>query len=337
MAMTHREERMSFMSRNTLNLAVAAFAAGALFAAAGTTARAEFPEKPVEMTVLFGSTAKTIAQVLAGEMAKVLGKPVVPVFRPGGGGAVGYTHVGATAPDGYNIVWNSNSVSTARIRGNMNLTYKDFAPIARISIESPVLAVRADSGWKTLKDIADAAKRRLEKLKVGMSGPGSFTHVVAAAVMNALGASDKVIYVPYPGGKAPTELLGGRIDVAVQFPGQFISHVKAGTIRLIAVTGRERVAQIKDVPTAKEQGVDVDLSMWRGLAAPAGTPPAVLKKLEDAAKKATESAEFNTALEKLGAEVSFLDHDAFGKLIVKDDGRLDKIMSGLGLKKAPKS
>jgi len=321
--------------RTILSLTAATVAACAL--AAATPARAEFPEKPVEMTVLFGSTAKTIAQVLSNEMAKVLGKPVVPVSRTGGGGAVGYNHVKGTAADGYNIVWNSNSVSTAHIRGNMKLSYKDFAPIARVSIEAPTVAVRTDSGWKSLKDIAEATKKMPGKLKVGMSGPGSFTHVVAAALMDALGVGDKVIYVPYPGGKAPTELLGGRIDVAVQFPGQFISHVKAGTVRLVAVTGGERISQIKDVATAKEQGVDVELSMWRGLAAPAGTPAAALKKLEDAAKKATESAAFKDALSKLGAEVSFLDHDAFGKLIVKDDGRLDKIMTGLGLKKGPKS
>jgi len=329
---------MGVISRcKTLNLIAAALSVGALSAAASTGARAEFPEKPVEMTVLFGSTAKAIAQVLSDEMGKVLGKPVVPVFRPGGGGAVGYTHVGSTPADGYSIVWNSNSISTSHIRGNMKLTYKDFVPIARISVESPTIAVRTDSGWKSLKDMAEAAKKSSSKLKVGMSGPGSFTHVVAAALMNDLGVGDKVIFVPYPQGKAPTELLGGRIDCAVQFPGQFISHVKAGQVRLLAVTGSERVAQVKDVPTAKEQGVDVELTMWRGLAAPKGTPAAVVKKLEEAAKKATESDNFKATLAKLGAEVQFLDQDAFGKLIVKDDGRLDKIMGGLGLKKGPKS
>jgi tripartite-type tricarboxylate transporter receptor subunit TctC len=316
-------------------MAVATFAAGTLLVAA-TPARAEFPEKPVEMTVLFGSTAKTIAQILSNEMTKALGKPVVPVSRTGGGGAVGYSHVKGTAADGYNIVWNSNSISTAHIQGNMALTYKDFVPIARISVEAPAVAVRTDSGWKTLKDVAAAAKKKSDKLKVGMSGPGSFTHVVAAAIIDGLGLGDKVIYVPYPGGKAPTELLGGRIDVAVQFPGQFISHVKAGEVRLIAVTGSERIAQIKDVATAKEQGVEVDLTMWRGLAAPAGTPAPVIKTLEAAARKATESAEFRDTLAKLGAEVSFLGQSEFDKLIVKDDGRLDKIMTGLGLKKAPK-
>ena len=304
----------------------------------GTTgARAEYPEKPVEMTILFGSTAKTIAQVLAQEMSKVLGKPIVPVDRPGGGGAVGYSHVKGTTPDGYNIVWNSNSISTAHYNGNMSLGYKSFEPIARVSVEAPAVAVRADSGWKTLKDIAEAAKASSSKLKVGMSGNGSFTHVVAAAIFDDLGIGDKIIYVPYDSGKAPTELLGGRIDVAVQWPGQFVSHVKAGTVRIVAVTGDERVESMQDVPTAKEQGVDVDLTMWRGLAAPEGTPKPVISALEGAAKKAAASPTFKSAMDKLGVEVSFMNSSDFGKLIAKDDARLKKIMEGLGLAKQPKT
>lgn len=298
---------------------------------------AEFPEKPVEMTVLFGSTAQTIAQVLADEMSKELGKPVVPVFRPGGGGAVGYTQVGSAPADGYSIVWNSNSVSTAHYGGNMKLTYKDFTPIARISVESLCVGVKGDSPYKTLKDIAAAAKKSGSKLKVGTAAKGSFTHVTAAAIFGEMGIGDQVIYVPYDGGKAPTELMAGRIDLAVQFPGQFVSHVKSGDIRMIAMTADERLSAYPDVPTVKEQGVDVSLSMWRGLAAPKGTPDAVVKKLEAAAKKATESASFKSALTKLSAEVSYLPADKFGALIVQDDGRLSKVMDELGIKKEPKS
>ena len=328
-------------NQSGLNFVRFAAAAGAVAAMALMplgAARAEFPDKPVQMTVLFGSTAKTIAQVLSDEMCKSLGKPVVPVFKPGGGGAVGYTHVASQPADGYSIVWNSNSISSSHLRGNMKLTYKDFTPIARISVESLVVAVKGDSPWKTLQDIAAAAKKSSHKLKIGTAAKGSFTHVTAAAIFDALGISDKVIYVPIGGkGKVPAELVAGRLDAAVQFPGQFVSFVKAGDARMVAMTAGQRLAAFPNVPTAKEQGVDVELSMWRGLAAPAGTPPAVIMKLQEAAKKATESAKFKKTLATLGANVSFMDHDAFGKLIVQDDGRLDKIMGGLGLKKAPKS
>lgn len=318
-------------------LVAAAGAVAAMTLAPLGAARAEFPDKPVQMTVLFGSTAKTIAQVLADEMSKALGKPVVPVFKPGGGGAVGYTYVGSQPADGYNIVWNSNSISTSHLRGNMKLSYKDFEPIARVSVESLVVAVKGNSPWKSLKDIAAAAKKSSHKLKVGTAAKGSFTHVTAAALFDALGIGDKVIYVPLGGqGKVPAELVAGRLDVAVQFPGQFVSFVKAGDARMIAMTAGERLKAFPNVPTAKEEGVDVDMSMWRGLAAPKGTPMPVIMKLQDAAKKATESPKFKATLAKLGANVSFLDHDAFGKLIVKDNGRLDTIMKSLGLEK-PKS
>jgi tripartite-type tricarboxylate transporter receptor subunit TctC len=319
-------------------LAAAASAVAALLLAPVGAARAEFPEKPVEMTVLFGSTAKTIAQVLADEMGKALGKPVVPVFRPGAGGAVGYKHVGAQPADGYSIVWNSNSISTSHLQGNMDLSYKDFTPIARITVESLVVAVKSDKPWKTLKDIAAAAKKSDQKLKVGTAAKGSFTHVTAAALFDAMGIGDKVIYVPLGGqGKVPAELVAGRLDVAVQFPGQFVSFVKAGEVRLVAMTSADRLKAFPDVPTAKEEGVDVTLSMWRGLAAPKGTPAPVVMKLQEAAKKATESDAFKSAMAKLGADIRFLNHDDFGKLIVEDNGRLDKIMKGLGLEKGSKS
>jgi tripartite-type tricarboxylate transporter receptor subunit TctC len=320
-----------------LRLAAAAGAAAALALAPLNAARAEFPEKPIEMVVLFGSTAQTIAQVLADEMSKALGKTVVPVFKPGGGGAVGYNIVGSAPKDGYSIVWNSNSVTTAHYGGNMKLSYKDFTPIARISVESLCVGVKGDSKWKNLKEVAEAVKKSPDKLKVGTAAKGSFTHLTAAALFAEMGIADKVIYVPYDGGKAPTELIAGRIDMAVQFPGQFVSHVKSGDIRMLAMTADKRLAAYPDVATAKEQGVDVTLTMWRGLAAPAGTPAPVIKKLEEAARKATESAAFKSALSRLSAEVSYLPADKFGELIASDDKRLGKVMDELGIKKAPKS
>jgi tripartite-type tricarboxylate transporter receptor subunit TctC len=324
--------------RMILRLAAAAGTAAALVLAPLGAARAEFPEKPVQMTVLFGSTAKTIAQVLSDEMSKSLGKPVVPVFKPGGGGAVGYTYTASQPADGYAIVWNSNSISTTHLRGNMDLTYKDFVPIACVTSESLVVAVKADSPYKTLKDIAEAAKKSSNKLKVGTAAKGSFTHVTAAAIFDALGIGDKVIYVPLGGvGKVPPELVAGRLDVAVQFPGQFVSFLKAGEVRLIAMTAGERLSAFPDVPTAKEQGVNVELSMWRGLAAPKGTPAPVVMKLQEAAKKAAESENFKATISKLGADVKFLNHEAFEKLIVKDNDRLDGIMKKLGLENKTKS
>lgn len=298
----------------------ASAAAAALFAVPAAKAQENFPEKPVEMTILFGGNAQTIGQLLADLMSKELGQPVVPVSRTGGGGAIGYTHVHSTQPDGYNIVWNSNSISSGYHQGNLAFNYEAFEPIARVSVEVPALAVRADSGWDSLSDMVEAVKSGETKLKVGASGKGSFTDLTAKALFQELGIEDQIVYVPYGDGKAPVELLAGRVDAAVQWPGQFIPHVESGDLAILCVTGAERVAVIDETPTCAEAGAgDLDITMWRGLAAPKGTPEEVVQKLEDAAHKASETAEFKDAADKLGFDISFMDSGEFGKLIAKDD------------------
>lgn len=293
---------------------------------------AEFPEKPVEMTVLFGGSAQTTAQVLADLMAKQLGKPVVAVSRTGGGGAIGYTYVDGTKPDGYNIVWNSNSISTSHYRGNMKISYKDFDPIARISLEVPAVAVNAESGWKTLKDMVGSVKKSGKHLKVGISGFGAFTHLTSAALFKRLGLA--VTYVPYGEGRAPAELLGNRIDVAVQWPNQFIGEAKAGKLNILCVTSAERIPLLPETPPCSEAGAEgLDITMWRGLAAPDGTPPEVIAKLQAAAKAAVASPDFQKAAKNLGFAPAFLPAKEFGEVIAKDDAEISKLMDELNLKK----
>lgn len=290
---------------------------------------ADFPTQPVEMTVLFGGSSATIAQVLANGISKQIGVPVAAVSRTGGGGAVGYSYVNSTPANGYNIVWNSNSISTAHYNGNMPFDYKAFDPVARVGMEVPALAVRSDSGWKTLKEFAAAGKK--QKMKVGISGRGSFTHLASAALFDKLGI--EVLYVPYGQGSAPVELLGGRVDAALQWPSQFKAQVDAGQLKVLAVTGSERVPLLPDVPTAKEQGFDVDVVMWRGIAAPKGTPKEAIAKLENAIQKVIASPEFKEQSAKLGFEPAFLPVAEFGKLIASDDASIATLMGQLGLKK----
>lgn len=313
-------------------LLTAAFAATILVTGA-TIAKAEFPEKPVEMTVLFGGTANTTAQLLSSIMSETLGESVVPISRPGGGGAVGYAFVQGTRPDGYNIVWNSNSINTSHHIGTLPFDYTAFDPIARVSIEVPALGVNSSKGWKTLADLKSAAEQMDGKLKVGISGKGSFTHLTSAALFSALGIEDKVTYISYGDGKAPVELLAGRIDAAIQWPGQFKSYVESGDVEVLAVTGPERVNVLPDVATAMEQGVDLDITMWRGLAAPKGTPPEVIAKIEASAKAAVASAQFTEAADNIGFAPAFLGASEFGELIAKDDAFYADLLAKLGMSK----
>jgi tripartite-type tricarboxylate transporter receptor subunit TctC len=308
------------------------FVTAVLLAGTAQLARAQYPEKPVEMTVLFGGSAQTVGQVLADAMSKRLGKSVVAVSRPGGGGAIGYTYVQSQPADGYNIVWNSNSISTTHYRGNLKFDYKAFTPIARIGVEVPVLAVNAKSGWKTLKDMAAHAKKSKQKLRVAMAGVGSFTHIASAALFNRLGV--EVTYIPFTGGREIAEILAERVDAALRWPSEVQSHVSAGTIRVLCATSKESLPIGLNVPTCDKAGAKgLDMTMWRGLAAPAGTPPAVIAKLQEAAKSAVESPEFKAAVTKIGFTPAFQTAAGFGNTIAADDAEIAKLMAELGLKK----
>jgi len=289
----------------------------------------QFPRQAVEMTVLFGGSSATIAQVLADAMSTDLGVPVAAVSRTGAGGAVGYAYVKSRRSTGYDIVWNSNSISTVFHSGSIDFDHRTFEPVARVGMEVPALAVRADSSWRTLDEFAAAA--RTKRMRVGISGRGSFVHLVSAALFDKLGID--VVYVPYGRGTAPTELLGGRVDAALQWPSQFKAQVDAGQLRVIAVTGRDRVPVLPDVPTAIEQGYDVDMVMWRGLAAPQGTPSDVIARLETAVRRVVASPRFREVSATLGFEPAFLPASEFGRVIATDDAAIGRLMTQLGLKR----
>jgi len=209
--------------------------------------------------------------------------------------------------------------------------YTSFDAVARVSLEVPAMAVRADSGIKTLQDFITAAKKKPSQMKVGISGKGSFTHLTSAALFAKAGV--KVRYVPYGRGRAPAELLGGRIDAALQWPSQFKSHADAGKLIILAVTSASRIPLLPNVPTAKEQGVDIDITMWRGIAVPKGTPKDRIATLEKAIKAVVASPEFVAASKKMGFEPAFLGASDFDSLIKRDDQSISSLMDELGLKK----
>src|SRR4051794_32800623 len=229
-----------------------------------TPAAAESPDvqfpggKPIEMTVMFGagSAADVTARYLAEGMARLLAVPVPVVNRTGGGGAIGYNHVSRQKPDGHSIIWNSNSISSTYHSGVLPFDYKAFDAVARVSIETPAIAVRADAPWKNLSELIEYGKANPGKLRIGNSGTGSHTHFSSSALFAVGGA--KVVDVPFGEGQAMVNLLGGRIEGIVQLPAALVSQVKSGDLRVLAVLGSNRDAVFPDVPTAKELGFEVE-------------------------------------------------------------------------------
>ena len=293
-----------------------------------------FPQKGnVEITVLFpaGSSADVTARLLAEGMSKHLGASVIVVNRPGAGGAIGYRYVAAQKPDGYALVWNSNSISTTYHSGQLAFDYKAFDPVARVLVESPVIAVRSDAKWKTLPELMADAKARPGVITVGNSGIGSHTHISAVALFQAAGV--KVVDVPYAAAQTVPNLLGGHVDVLVQLPGALAAQVKSGNVRLLAAMTPSRDPALPDVPTAKEQGVDMSLEAWRGIAVPKGTPKQTIAMLENAIRLTAENPEFAKASDKLGVRPAFMPSAEFGELIAKEDADLARLMGTIGLKK----
>jgi putative tricarboxylic transport membrane protein len=293
-----------------------------------------FPQRgPLEITVLFpaGSSADVTARMLADGMSRQLNQRVLVVNRPGAGGAIGYKYVQAQKPDGYALVWNSNSISTTYHSGQLGFDYQAFDAVARVLVESVVLAVKSDSRWRTLQDFVAEGKSKPKTLNVGHSGIGSHTHISLAALTSKAGMD--VNEVPFGAAQVVPSLLGGHVDAVVQLPGALAAPVKQGQVRLLAALIPSRDPALPEVATAKEQGIDVSLEAWRGIAVPRGTPRAVISQLESAIRNTIGSVEFVKGSENLGVRPAFMSADEFGALIAKEDAELARLMQSIGLKK----
>jgi tripartite-type tricarboxylate transporter receptor subunit TctC len=294
-------------------------------------AQEPFPAaRPVEFVVLFpaGSSADVTARVLAEGMSRQLGTQIVVVNRPGGGGAIGYKYAAQQAPDGHHLVWNSNSISTTYHTGMLPFDYKSFVPVARVQVETPLLFVRGEAPWKSLREFLQQAKASPGKLTVGNSGVGSHTHLSSVWLFRAAGY--QVTDVPFGAAQVVPSLLGGHVDAVVQLPGALAGLVKAGNARALVALSGARDPFFPDVPTAREQGMNVAAELWRGVAAPKGTPPRIVARLEDAIRKTVASPEFARSAEKLLVTPAFLPAGDFGRVIAKEDAEIAQTVKALG-------
>jgi len=325
---TPRHSRFGFGARIAAGIAVAACAL------AGAYAQEEFPAgRPIEMTVLFpaGTSADVTARVLAEGMSRQLNTNIVVVNRPGAGGAIGYKYLAAQTPDGHHIVWNSNSISTSYHSGMLAFDYKAFDLVAQVQVETPLLVVKADAPWKDLREFIAAARAIPGKLTVGNSGAGSHTHMTSIALFRAAGA--EVVDVPFGAAQVIPSLLGGHVQAVVQLPGALIAHVKAGSLRVLAALSAKRDPAFPEVPTAREQGINIGAELWRGIAVPKGTPKKIIVRLEDAVRKTVASSEFVRSCERLAVTPAFLPVAEFGKVVAREDAEIAQMMKSLGLKK----
>ncbi len=280
---------------------------------------ADFPEKEVQIIIPWapGGATDLVFRAVAAATAKHLGQAVVVVNRAGGGGAVGYTEGAQAKPDGYTLTAAVTPLTILPHQVKTAFTYKNFDPIINVVSDPSMFLVRAEAPWKTMKEFLEQARKNPDMISVGNSGAGGGVHLVALAFEKAAGV--KFNHIPFSGGgPSVTALLGGHINAVSVSPPEGISQIQAGKLRIVALFAEKRLDMFPAVPTVKEQGVNFEMGMWRGLAAPKGTPPAVIQKLHDAFKKGMEDAGFMKNAKDMAVNLEYLSPGDFGKKMAED-------------------
>jgi len=293
---------------------VAAAALG-LFAAAAPASAQNFPAKPIQLVIPFapGDTDAMLRPV-ADKMGEFLGQPVVLNYKPGAGGGVGAGSVAASKADGYTLVGTSPGSIVVVPLANKDVKYTtdSFTPVAAISEGGLMLVVAAKGPHKGVSELVDYSKQNPGKVTFSTSGAMGITHLLAEIFAKEAGV--KWNHIPFQGsGPAITALLGGHVEMAATAIAPAQSHIKAGTLRPIAVFGDTRLKAYPDVPTLKELGYKLGSPTLYGISAPKGTPREVVEALHAAAKKAVEKYgdQIGSSLATLGAETKLLGPDEY--------------------------
>ncbi len=322
------------MHRRSFTATLAALAALPLTAAA----QGSWPDKPITMIVPFppGGVADTVARPVAEALAKELKQTVVVENRAGAGGATGIAAAGRAAPDGYTILMSLSSISIlpeadALFGRKPAFTLNQFTPIARFTADPTVLVVRAEAPWKTLAEFVADAKARPAAYNYGSSGNYGTMHVPMEMLKNAAGF--RMTHIPYTGaGPAVLALLGGQVDALASGPASIVQHIRAGKLRALAHWGDKPLAALPELPSLKQAGYGASFAQWSALFVPAGTPPAVVQRLREAARKVAADPAVVQTIQRAGSPIEYLDApefqaywDADAKLMVEAVRRIGKV------------
>ncbi|MCG7345526.1 tripartite tricarboxylate transporter substrate binding protein [Sporosarcina sp. ACRSL] len=296
----------------------------------GASNAADFPKKKFELIVPYsaGGGTDTVARSFADLAKDEIGQPIGVVNREGGGGAVGMQNGANAKADGYSLSVVTVELLTLPHTGLAQFTYEDFRLVSLLNEDPAAITVRADAPWNTIEEFIEAAKT--QKLKVGNSGTGAIWHLAGAAFEKETGTT--LNHVPFEGAApAVTALLGGHIDAVSVSPAEVLTHVESGDFKVLAVMADERVEKLSDVPTLKEQGVDLSIGTWRGIAVPKDTPDDVVKVLEDSFATTIQSEEFKATLEKLNLGHRYENGEGFLNLVKEQDALFAELIPAIGL------
>jgi putative tricarboxylic transport membrane protein len=311
---------------------------------APTQAASKYPEKSLSIIAPSGAgggwdmTARTIAKVLS--ETKAVDKPISVENKPGGGGTVFMAEYSTKdVKDNYKLFVSSPPILINNLKkeGNTPYGYKDTTPLAQLTKDYGAIAVAANSKYNDLKSLLNDLKADPTKLTVaGGSAPGSMDHVVAILPAFKFGIDPKKVkYISYDGGgEAVTALLGGNADVLGTDASSLDQYLKAGKIKILAVAAPERLGgSLKDVPTMKEQGIDAEFLIWRGIFGPKDMSADAKKYWEDTLKKMVESDQWKKEVTANNWQTEYKKSDDFKTYLAGQETQIKDIMTALGMQK----
>lgn len=318
------------MKRRTMLIGAATLFAS-VFAA---PAMAAYPDKPVTVICPWtaGGGTDVLLRALSKGAEKFLGTTINVVNQTGGAGAIGHNAIRAARPDGYTVGMITFELNSLPPQGLVPFTWKDFDPIMRINSDPAALTVRNDAPYQTVRGFMDYAKAHPGEITIGNSAPGSVWHIAAGLAAEKTGVQVK--HVPFDGAQpAVTALVGGHIKAVAVSVAEVKGQVQAGNLKILGVMSADRDKIFPNVPTFREQGVDVQFYTWRGLALPKGVPAPIKAKVADAYKKAFETKEFQEFAAKASLNLAYQDANEFKAFLDQNYKDVEAVMKSLGLAK----
>jgi tripartite-type tricarboxylate transporter receptor subunit TctC len=296
------------------------------FAGSGAIAQSAYPNKPIRLVIGFapGGAADYVARSMGDAFSKAMGQPVIVENKPGNGSSIAADLVAKSPPDGYTLLIASPSSISVNPALNPKLPYKtaDLLPVTKMTTSPLVLAVNPATGIKTVPELIAAAKKDPGKLNYSTSGNGSAPHLGAALFAMLTGV--QMTHVPYKGGGPSVQsVMAGETQLTFGTSPSVLPHAgSAGRLRTIAVSTRERSPLVPDLPGMKEAGLpEYHIEFWYGMFVPAGTPPAIVKKIYDATITAMQQPSVKAALAREGTEVSISGSPEQFETYLAEDGK----------------
>src|SRR5262245_52131854 len=300
-----------------------------------SSAQSDYPNKAITMIVPFPAGGRTdvVGRLVAQHLQKYLGKPVSVVNKPGASSVLGSKEVAHSKADGYTVGFFSTSAVTAQYTVPTPLSLADFELVAIVNTDPAAIAVQETAPWKTLKDLVADARKQPDHFRIGMI-PGASAQIFAAGFTNA--ADVKMINVPFKGDtEGAVALAGSHIEVHVAVPVSYKSLSEAKKVRILAIASEKSSALYGNLPTFRDNGVNLVIGAFHGVYVPKDTPAAVIAKLAEALEKTTSSQELLDTMRDVGAGVEFLKGAEAKAFLANQDTTYRKIIEDLGLRTAP--